>query len=194
MVPARVRVMDNGRLGQEEMDGFSCGDMVAEVSEAYAQETGQDFFEDLIRCLRSNRRTDARDGEQSLIVYEDEKVLLFVPKAQTSQWELQLMTKEPVGNILEAGSDCRGSLDKGMLLALRILEGLGARMVTSIELSKRFSEPEGSQRLIYSFLPKLPWSPGSFSEAQSRFICSHYPEDFAIACRQRLKEEPHRLG
>jgi hypothetical protein len=188
MVPARVRVMDNGQLRQEEMEGFSCGDMVAEVAGSYREETGQDFFEDLVRCLRSNRRTDGGEGEHSLIVHEDDEVLLFVPKAQMSQWELQLMPRKEVGNVLEADTVCRASLDKGMLLALRLLEELGAAMVTSIELSKRFTQPEGSQRLIYSFLPKLPWSPGSFSEAQSRFICSHYPEDFASACRRKLQE------
>ena len=188
MIPARVQVVDNGREVQAEMDGFSCGDLVAEVSESYEQETGQEFFEDFIRCLRSNRRTDGREGEHSLIVFEDQQVLLLVPKAQMSQWELQLMPRRPVGNILEADTACRASLDKGMLLALCILEGLGAKMVTSIELSKRFTEQKSSQRLIYSFLPKLPWSPGSFSEAQSRFICSHYPEDFAIACRGKLRE------
>jgi len=45
------------------------------------------------------------------------------------------------------------------------------------------------QRLLYAFLPKLPWSMGGFSEAQGRFICGHYPEDFAVACRRQLREE-----
>lgn len=187
MIPAEVRVVENGLEADSRMPGFACGDMVAEVVEAYRRETGQEFFEDLIRCLRSNRRTDSGDGDHSLIVHEDENVVLFVPKAQVSQWELQLMPLGPVGNILEADAACRRSLDRAMLLALRLLEGLGASMVTSIEFSKRFSSPESSQRLLYSFLPKLPWSPGSFSEAQYRFICSHYPEDFAAACRAQLK-------
>jgi len=186
MIPAQVRLVDNGALTSQKMDAFACGDMVAETVKAYLEETGQDLFEDLIRCIRSNRRTDGRDGEHSLIVFEDDQVILFVPKAQVSQWELQLMPHRPVGNILEADTACRFSLDKAMLLALSILEGMGARMVTSIEFSKRFTAPGRSQRLLYSFLPRLPWSPGSFSEAQHRFISGHYPEDFAAACRMQL--------
>ena len=120
------------------------------------------------------------------MVFEDEHVLLFAPKAQVSQWELQLMTVEPVGNILEADSACRASLDRGLFMALLVLESMGARMVTSIEFSKRFTDTGRSQRLLYSFLPRLPWSPGSFSEAQHRFINGHYPEDFAAACRMQL--------
>ncbi len=188
MIPTKVQVMDNGMLTDKEMDSFACGDMIAEVAKRYHQETGQDFFEDLISCIRSNQRTDGLKGQDSLIVYEDENVLLFVPKAQLSQWELQLITLPPVGNILEANTNCRASLDRAMLLALRILEEMGAKMVTSIEYCKRFTNQESSQRLIYSFLPKLPWSPGSFSEAQQRYICGHYPEDFAAACRIKLSE------
>jgi hypothetical protein len=188
MIPDRAKRVQDGNMTEEELDCFACGDMLAEVVSAYRAETGQDFFEDLIGCIRSNRRTDGQDGEQSLIVYEDEQVLLFVPKAQVSQWELQLMPLHSAGNVLEADSACRTSLDKAMLLALRILEEMGARMVTCIEYAKRFTHKAGSQRLLYSFLPRLPWSPGSFSEAQNRFICGHYPEDFAAACRRKLQE------
>ncbi|HFQ90083.1 MAG TPA: hypothetical protein ENK27_08390, partial [Desulfobulbus sp.] len=73
----------------------------------------------------------------------------------------------------------------GILVAQHVLAGLGARMVSSIEYSKRLGLANG-QRLLYSFLPKLPWAMGAFSEAQLRFISSHFPEDFAIACRARL--------
>jgi hypothetical protein len=186
MIPGRVRAVDNGDITGSEMDAFACGDMVAETVRAYREQTGQDLFADLIRCIRSNRRTNGRDGPESLIVFEDEHVLLFAPKAQVSQWELQLMTLGPVGNILEADTACRASLDRGLLMALLVLESMGARMVTSIEFSKRFTDPGRSQRLLYSFLPRLPWSPGSFSEAQHRFINGHYPEDFAQACRMKL--------
>jgi hypothetical protein len=30
---------------------------------------------------------------------------------------------------------------------------------------------------------------GAFSEAQLRYINGHYPEDFAIACRQELESQ-----
>ena len=60
-------------------------------------------------------------------------------------------------------------------------------MVTSVEFPKRL-EVKNGQRLLYSFLPKLPWSMGAFSEAQQRYICGHYPEDFAICCRARLEK------
>ncbi|MFO8031337.1 MAG: hypothetical protein R6U22_02230 [Desulfohalobiaceae bacterium] len=188
LIPAGAEVMENGQVLEEQGRSFASGDMVAETVQEYQQQTGQDFFQDLISCIRSNRRTDGGTGEQSLIVYEDQEVLLFVPKAQVSQWELQLLPLRPVGNILEADSACRASLDKAMLIALRILEGLGARMVTSIEFSKRFTEPKPAQRLLYCFLPKLPWSGGSFSEAQHRFISGHFPEDFAAACRTQLQQ------
>jgi hypothetical protein len=110
-----------------------------------------------------------------------------VPKAQVSQWELQLMVVAdtaggPVGNVLEANPGVRAAMDRAILAAQQIYAGLGARMVSTIELPKRFGLMNG-QRLLYTFLPKLPWSMGGFSEAQLRFICGHYPEDFAEACR-----------
>jgi hypothetical protein len=134
---------------------------------------------------------DAReDRENSLVVYEDERVMVFVPKAQTSQWELQLMTLAPVGNILEADSRTRASLDRAILVTMKILTALGARMVTVIEYAKRFGNEDDDQRLLYAFLPRLPDSPGAFSEAQMRWINGHYPEDYAAACRRRLPEVP----
>ncbi|MBU1986263.1 MAG: hypothetical protein KJ846_03450, partial [Proteobacteria bacterium] len=71
--------------------------------------------------------------------------------------------------------------------AQKALAGLGARMVTSIEYPKRIGRKgELGQHLLYAFLPRLPKSPGAFSEAQLRFINGHYPEDFAAVCRQQL--------
>jgi hypothetical protein len=115
--------------------------------------------------------------------------MLFVPKAQTSQWELQLISSEPVGNILEADRNMRRSLNKGILTAMRVLTGLGANMITVIEFSKRIGVQDIDQRLLYSFLPKIPYSMGAFSEAELRFISGHYPEDFAIACRLQLESQ-----
>jgi hypothetical protein len=86
--------------------------------------------------------------------------------------------------VIEADSAVRHSLDCGILKAQQVLAGLGAAMVTSIEYSKRIGVQNG-QRLLYSFLPKLPWSMGAFSEAQGRYILGHYPEDFAAACRRQ---------
>ena len=125
-------------------------------------------------------------GEQSLVVFEDERVMLFVPKAQTSQWELQLMPKVPAGNIFEAGPALRQSLDLAILTAVKTLGAMGARMITSIEYNKPIDEGNDGQRLLVAFMPRLPESPGAFSEAQLRFINGHYPEDFALACRRHL--------
>lgn len=167
------------------MPSYSCGDQVAEVIAQY----GGDFFRDYLRCIRENVRTDGdQQKERSLIVHEDANVLLFVPKAQTSQWELQLMViadadGQAIGNVLEADAAVRESIDRGILLAQHIFAKLGARMVTSLEYSKRIGIRNG-QRLLYAFLPKLPWSMGAFSEAQHRYISSHFPEDFATACRK----------
>jgi hypothetical protein len=75
-----------------------------------------------------------------------------------------------------------------MLIAVRVLEQLGARMITCIEYSKPFDSHQAGQRLLYAFLPRLPESPGAFSEAQFRWISGHYPEDFAAACRRRVPD------
>lgn len=117
------------------------------------------------------------------MVKEDEHTILFVPKAQISEWELQLMPKTPCGNILEADSNMRKSLDKGILTALTILDSMGAQFVTSIEFSKRFDNFNLDQHLLYSFIPRLPYAPDTFSEAQLRWISGCYPEDIALACR-----------
>lgn len=169
------------------LPAYACGDLVSDFCGQYRQETGQAFFAAYLAAILGNRRTDGReDGPASLVVHEDDQVLLFVPKAQTSQWELQLLCKQQVGNILEADQACRTALDRGLLLAMRALHGLGVKMVTSIEFSKRFTNPDRDQRLLYSLLPRLPESPGAFSEAQLRWINGHYPEDFAEACRRQL--------
>jgi hypothetical protein len=118
--------------------------------------------------------------------------MLFVPKAQTSQWELQLMTLPAkdgslAGNIFECDGSLRRSLDTGILMAQKVLAGIGAKMVTSIEYPKRLNEKKAlRQPLLYAFLPRLPESPGAFSEAQLRFINGHYPEDFCAVCRRHL--------
>lgn len=185
MVPPEVATTDN-----DLMPAFCCGDLVAEVVDRYQAAYHSDFFADYLKAIASNTRTDQGEGESSLVVWEDAHVLLFVPKAQVSQWELQLMVRSdgpfgPVGNIVEADAAVRRSLNLSMLKAQQALAGLNAAMVTSIEFSKRLGVRNG-QRLFYCFLPKLPWSMGGFSEAQGRYILGHYPEDFALACRRSL--------
>ena len=168
---------------------FSSGDMVSEILFDYHMEYKKHFFDIYMQAIRNNRRMDGRtDRENSLVVWEDENVILFVPKAQTSQWELQLMTKPDnegwwPGNIIETDVKTRHSLDIGILKAQQVLAGRGARMVSSIEYSKRFDSAERKQPLLYCLLPKLPESPGAFSECQLRYINGHYPEDFAAVCR-----------
>jgi len=184
------RIEDNSGAS---LPAYACGDLVTEFCHRYHQETGQGFFAAYLAAIASNRRTDGRaEGPTTLVVFEDQWVQLFVPKAQTSQWELQLICKAEVGHILEADTATRAALDRGLFMAMRTLHGLGVKMVTSIELSKRFTNPDRDQRLFYSLLPRLPESPGAFSEAQLRWINGHYPEDFAAACRNQLaREEAH---
>lgn len=176
-----------------QMSTYSCGDLVAELTEQYHLEYNSDFFDDYRRAIVGNRRMDDRtDLESGLVVWSDERVMLFVPKAQTSQWELQLMTLPAqdgslAGNVFECDSHMRRSLDTGILMAQKALAGIGAKMVTSIEYSKRMNEKSAlRQPLLYAFLPRLPESPGAFSEAQLRFINGHYPEDFCAVCRSQL--------
>ena len=169
--------------------GYACGDQIHTFIETYRSRTGADFFDCYEKAVLSNLRIDGRRNRPAgLQVYADKRVILFVPKAQTSQWELQLMPLAPVGNIIEADEGMRRALDRGMLIAMRILTAMGARMITVFEYGKRFDRPVSGQRLLYVFLPRLPESPGAFSEAQLRWINGHYPEDFALACRLRLEE------
>lgn len=194
MVPDQVACFHHGTaqsVGQ--ISAYSCGDLVAAAIEQYQHDYNSDFFTDYRRAIAANRRMDNReDLEASLVVWCDERVMLFVPKAQTSQWELQLMTLPTAdgclaGNIFECNTSMRCSLDTGILMAQKALAGIGAKMVTSIEYSKRMNEKSGpSQPLLYAFLPRLPESPGAFSEAQLRFINGHYPEDFAAVCRRQI--------
>ncbi len=187
LIPADLPVYQGDRKAADNYQGYSCGDLIRDFLDRYRQETGNRFFDDYQTCIRNNQRMDGRDDrETSLIVHEDDNAILFVPKAQTSQWELQLMTRKPVGNILEADPSTRKSLDFGIMRALRILSDLGARMITSIEYPKGLDNPDDDQRLLYAFLPRLPHSPGTFSEAQLRWVMGHFPEDFASACRNRL--------
>lgn len=188
MVPETVTTLDGG-----EMPSYGCGDQVADTVAGYQQEYERDFFTDYLAAIHNNQRMDGRDLPASLVVYEDSSILLFAPKAQMSQWELQLMViadrdEQPVGNIIEADSAVRPAIDSGILMAQHIYAGLGAQMVTSIEYPKRIGVA-GGQRLLYSFLPKLPWSMGAFSEAQQRYICGHFPEDFARACRTQVEKQ-----
>ena len=196
MIPDLVeRLSGSPSDGQPDYQPFSSGDMIEEVICNYRAVHQSSFFQDFLKALQTNTRMDGRsDLDSDLIVWQDDRVVLFVPKAQTSQWELQLVTKpgldgEFAGNIVETDTHTRQSLDLGILKAQKALAGRGAAMVTTIEYSKRFSSTLSDQPLIYTFLPKLPQSMGAFSEAQLRFINGHYPEDFATVCRWSLEEQ-----
>jgi hypothetical protein len=172
-----------------KIPSFTCNDLIASFIKDYRKQTGKNFFEKYLKAIQTNRRMDDHaDGPSSLIVYQDEHVIVFVPKAQTSQWELQIMTLKPIGNILETDISARNALDRAMLIAMKILAAMGARMISTIEYSKRFNSPDTDHRLLYAFLTKIPESPGAFSQAQLRWINGHYPEDFATVCRTQLPE------
>lgn len=183
LIPAMVPEAEN----QDPLPAYGCGDLVADAVSRFHQETGKRFFDCFEAAICSNRRMDGDPRLDSrLVVHADERVMLFVPKAQTSQWELQLMPRSDVGNILEADTAMRQSLDRAILMAVKVLGGLGAQMITTIEIPKAITDSRTDQRLLMSFLPRLPESPGAFSEAQLRWINGHYPEDFARACRSQL--------
>ena len=192
LIPSTMTGLEWETEGREMMgedSPYSCGQLVERFTLEYQAQTERDFFDDYLLAIATNRRLDERQNDnQSLVIFETESVLLFVPKAQTSQWEIQLMTKGSVGNIMEADTKTRQAIDYAILVAMRVLEKMGAMMVTSIEYSKRFDFFDTNQRLLYAFLPKLPESPGAFSEAQLRWINGHYPEDFAAACRGKLRD------
>jgi len=193
LVPEQVPLV--GAEHHRTKPAYACGDMIHAFVEAYSRRTGTDFFACYEKAIGANQRMDGRPNRPSVLqVYADKRVMLFVPKAQTSQWELQLMPLEPVGNIIEADEGMRRSLDRGLLIAMRILAAMGASMVTVFEYGKRFHRLDSTQRLLYVFLPRLPESPGAFSEAQLRWINGHYPEDFALACRLRLESVLMDIG
>lgn len=184
---------DDNTKAQQTMQSYACGDLLADVIGQYKDKYDRDYFRDYEAALNNNRRMDGReDLPSSLIIHKDENVIVFVPKAQTSQWEVQVMATADkkglfVGNILEASESIRDSFDKGIFIAQQALAGLGAKMVTSIEYSKPLGEAR-NQPLIYALLPRLPESPGAFSENQMRFINGHFPEDFARALRKALSK------
>ncbi len=196
VIPEKIAAYSEGTENVEgSLECYCSGDMIAGVIDDYSRHYGSSLFIDYFSAIYNNRRMDNReDLNASLIVWEDDKVVIVVPKAQTSQWELQILTKQDnegnfVGNIIEADRQCRKSLDIAILKAQQVYEKLGAKMVTSIEYSKRIAERSRlNQPLIYSLLPKLPYSPGAFSEAHLRFINGHYPEDFAALCRKQLRK------
>jgi len=172
----------------QKIPSFSCGDLINDFIKQYKRSFDQNFFKNYLSAIKNNTRTDGnKTGESSLILIEDDHTILFVPKAQISEWELQLVAKNSCGNILEADRNMRNSLDSGILTAVKTLETLGAQMVTSIEFSKQFDSKTNDQHLLYSFLPRLPHAPDTFSEAQLRWISGSYPEDFAHACRIAIK-------
>lgn len=195
LIPDRIQgFYDDPETSAATISSFCCGDLVAEAITDYRRHRRSDLFSDYFKAISRNVRMDKRsDLPSSLVVWEDKNVMVIVPKAQTSQWELQIITKPDdsgflPGNIIETDIGQRKSLDTALLKAQQALEKLGARMVTSIEFSRRIAAKEQTfQPLIYSLLPKLPYSMGAFSEAQLRFICGHYPEDFAAACRNQLE-------
>lgn len=194
MVPGQVDCYHQGSdTSTGKISAYSCGDLVAEVIERYRRDNNRDFFSDYRQAIATNQRMDDRlDLAANLVVWADERVMLFVPKAQTSQWELQLMSLPAAdgslaGNIFECDHLMRRSLDTAILKAQQALAGLGAKMVTTIEYPTRIQQKNAlAQPLLYAFLPRLPESPGAFSEAQLRYINGHYPEDFAAVCRAQL--------
>jgi diadenosine tetraphosphate (Ap4A) HIT family hydrolase len=185
MIPSTVRLAK----GDGNLPAYACGDLIGDVVKIFRRETGCGFFECYQKAIGKNQRMDGDTAaEKSLVVFEDDEVLLFVPKAQTSQWELQLMPKTQVGNIFEANAMLRRALDRAILIAVKTLGAMGARMITSIEYNKAIVGGDADQRLLMAFMPRLPESPGAFSEAQLRFINGHYPEDFASVCRHHVPE------
>jgi len=169
------------------MPTYAQGDKIAQFTKRYREKTGRGFFETYLRAIQSNKRLDGQtDKASDLTIYQDENVVVFVPKAQRSQGEIQIVSKVQYGNIVEADTGVRHSLDRAILLTMKILENLGVEIFNAFEISKRLDNLDRDQRLLYCFFPRHPQSPGGFSEFQQRWINNHYPEDFAKNCREEL--------
>jgi len=185
MIPAQIPTNESDIF----MNSYACGDLVANFIKDYKQTYGCSFFDAYVQAIKNNRRMDnPNHGPQELIVYADTHIIIYIPKAQTSQWEIQIMPTSAVGNILMADRAMRDALDRGVFITAKILSALNAQLVTHIEYASRFCAEPTDQRLIIAFLPRMPESPGAFSEAQLRWINGHYPEDFAAACRSKLPD------
>ena len=190
LIPKHVLTSSN-----KNINCFACGDLISDFIIQYKKNTKKNFFKNYLNAIKNNKRTDQnKTGESSLILIEDDNIILFVPKAQVGEWELQLMSKRTCGNIIEADIMMRNSLDKAILTAVQTLEYLGVQFVTSIEFSKRFCSDNFDQQLLYSFMPRLPYAPATFSEAQLRWISGLYPEDFAFACRCAIQTNQICIG
>jgi hypothetical protein len=190
LIPKTAEAFSSFDQTEGSMGTYGCGDQVYDFIKRYREETGHHFFDDYLSAIECNQRIDKiDDNRSSLVVYADDHVILFVPKAQTSQWELNLMTQKPLANIIETDAAVRRSLDTAMHKAMTALTTLGAKMISVIEFSGRFGVYDEKQHLLYSFLPKIPYSMGAFTEAQQRYINGHYPEDFAEACRNVMQNE-----
>jgi hypothetical protein len=185
LIPAQIPTNETNVF----MDSYACGDLVTDFIKAYAHKYGCSFFDTYAQAIQNNRRMDdPNNGPQELIIYSDAHIMIYVPKAQTAQWEIQIMPTSAIGNILMADRNMRDALDRGIFITAKILSALNAQLVTHIEYASRFLAEPTDQRLIIAFLPRMPESPGAFSEAQLRWINGHYPEDFAAACRLKLPE------
>jgi hypothetical protein len=170
------------------MPTYAQADQVGQFTRDYRERTKQEFFDTYFKAIRNNKRLDGRrDKESDLVFHQDENVIAFVPKAQRSQGEVQIMTKLRCGNIIETDKKTRNSLDVAILLTMKVLENLGVELLSSLEISKRLDNPDSDQRLLYCFLPRHPQSPGGFSEFQQRWISNQYPEDFAKVCREEAQ-------
>lgn len=190
LIPSRVLAYGSGNnetsLGT--MPAYTQTDLVMQFAREYREKTGRSFFDTYLEAIGNNLRVDGRvDKESDLFFYQDENIIAFVPKAQRSQGEVQIMTKVRCGNILEADVEIRASLDRALLLTMKVLENLGVKMFVALEIPKRLDNPDIDQRLLYCFLPRHPQSPGGFSEFQQRWISNQYPEDFARTCRDELQ-------
>jgi len=167
---------------------YTQGDEIARFCRGFRNSTGKKFFKTYINAIKNNRRMDgSKDKAKSLIFYQDENIMGFVPKAQRTQGEVQIMTTAKCGNILEADSTVRKSLDMAILTTVRMLEKLGVEMMICYETSERFDNPDNDQRLMYTFIPRHPKSPGTYSQWLYRWIIGHYPEDFAHACNKAVQ-------
>ncbi len=186
LVPYGIEDTDiNGGI----MSPYIIGELVHNHAKNFRRETQKDFFESYLSSIYDNKRLDNdQSANCSLIFFEDDNVLAYVPKAQRFTGEVHLMAKKDVGNILEADNKMRASIDRGILLIMKALSSLGAEMITVYEVSKRYYHIEENQCIFYCFLPRSEYAPGSMSEAQGRWIIGHYPEDFASYMKDAVEK------
>ncbi|MBF0466356.1 MAG: PIG-L family deacetylase [Nitrospirae bacterium] len=162
-------------------NSFNTADKLGLICEGYYKKHNRDYLEDYMTLLR----------EANLVIEENNDAILYVPIAQRFNNELQIMLKNPIGNILETTQSSRMSLAKLERLALNLYghPEINVRSFNTLMYATRFSsDNEFKQRLILSICPRNTII--AFLELSGRYVVDELP----WYCAARLNSVKHELS